>query len=226
MKILLVEDNERVAGFLVKGLREEGHTVDHSDNGRDGLFLASSENYDAIIMDRILPGGVEGLTIIEALRATGNKAPILILSALGEVDDRIRGLRAGGDDYLAKPFAFGELVARLDALVRRAREAGPERDMTVGDLRLDPRSRSVTRAGQSIQLQPREFRLLEYMMRNAGQVVTRTMLLENVWDYHFDPQTNVIDSHISKLRRKIDVGFSVPLLHTVRGAGYKLATNA
>jgi two-component system, OmpR family, response regulator len=226
MKILLVEDNERVAGFLVKGLREEGHMVDHSDNGRDGLFLASSEHYDAIIMDRILPGGVEGLAIVEALRTTGNKTPILILSALGEVDDRIRGLRAGGDDYLAKPFAFGELVARLDALVRRSRDAGPERDLSVADLRLEPLSRRVTRAGQSIQLQPREFRLLEYLMRHSGQVVTRTMLLENVWDYHFDPQTNVIDSHISKLRRKIDFGFGVPLLHTVRGAGYKLATNA
>jgi two-component system OmpR family response regulator len=226
MKILLVEDNERVAGFLVKGLREEGHTVDHAENGRDGLFLASSESYDIIIMDRVLPGGIEGLAIVEALRKTGDKTPILILSALGEVDDRIRGLRAGGDDYLAKPFAFGELVARLDALVRRARDVEPEADLAVGDLRMDPRSRRVTRAGRSIQLQPREFRLLEFLMRHAGQVVTRTMLLENVWDYHFDPQTNVIDSHVSKLRRKIDSGFDVPLLHTVRGAGYKLATNA
>jgi len=177
-------------------------------------------------MDRVLPGGIEGLAIVEALRKTGDKTPILILSALGEVDDRIRGLRAGGDDYLAKPFAFGELVARLDALVRRARDVEPEADLAVGDLRMDPRSRRVTRAGRSIQLQPREFRLLEFLMRHAGQVVTRTMLLENVWDYHFDPQTNVIDSHVSKLRRKIDSGFDVPLLHTVRGAGYKLATNA
>ena len=173
-----------------------------------------------------MPGGIEGRAIVEALRATGSKTPILILSALGEVDDRIRGLRAGGDDYLAKPFAFGELVARLDALVRRSRDAGPARDLTVADLRLDPSSRSVTRAGQPIRLQPREFRLLEYLMRHTGQVVTRTMLLENVWDYHFDPQTNVIDSHISKLRRKIDFGFDVPLLHTVRGAGYKLAPHA
>jgi two-component system OmpR family response regulator len=226
MKILIVEDNERVAGFLVKGLREEGHTVDHAGNGRDGLFLASSESYDAIIMDRMLPGGIEGLAIISALRETGNKTPILILSALGEVDDRIRGLRAGGDDYLAKPFAFGELVARLDALVRRVRDTGPETDLAVGDLRMNPLSHTVTRAGVSIQLQPREFRLLEFLMRHAGQVVTRTMLLENVWDYHFDPQTNVIDSHVSKLRRKIDTGFATPLLHTVRGAGYKLATNA
>jgi two-component system OmpR family response regulator len=226
MKILLVEDNERVAGFLLKGLREEGHTVDHAGNGRDGLFLASSESYDTIIMDRILPDGVEGLAIVEALRKTGNKTPILILSALGEVDDRIRGLRAGGDDYLAKPFAFGELVARLDALVRRARDDAPETDLTVADLQMDPLSRTVTRAGKQIQLQPREFRLLEYLMRHAGHVVTRTMLLENVWDYHFDPQTNVIDSHVSKLRRKIDLGFDPPLLHTVRGAGYKLAPNA
>jgi two-component system OmpR family response regulator len=226
MKILLVEDNERVAGFLLKGLREAGHTVDHGANGRDGLFLATSESYDTIIMDRILPGGVEGLGIVEALRKTGNKTPILILSALGEVDDRIRGLRAGGDDYLSKPFAFGELMARLDALVRRARDVGPETGLAVGDLRLDPLSRTVTRAGKPIQLQPREYRLLEFLMRHTGQVVTRTMLLENVWDYHFDPQTNVIDSHVSKLRRKIDLGFDAPLLHTVRGAGYKLATNA
>jgi two-component system OmpR family response regulator len=226
MKILLVEDNERMAGFLLKGLREQGHTVDHAGNGRDGLFLAGSESYEAIILDRMLPGGVEGLGIVEALRATGNKTPILILSALGEVDDRIRGLRAGGDDYLAKPFAFGELLARLDALVRRARDAGPEPELAVGDLRMDPRSRTVTRAGRPIQLQPREFRLLEYLLRHAGQVVTRTMLLENVWDYHFDPQTNVIDSHVSKLRRKIDADFDVPLLHTVRGAGYKIGTHA
>jgi two-component system, OmpR family, response regulator len=226
MKILLVEDNERVAAFLVKGLREGGHTVDHADNGRDGLFLASSENYDTIIMDRVLPGGIEGLAIVEALRKTGNKTPILILSALAEVDDRIRGLRAGGDDYLAKPFAFGELVARLDALVRRSRDSGPETDLTVGDLRLNPLSRTVTRAGRQIQLQPREFRLLEVLMRHAGQVVTRTMLLESVWDYHFDPQANVIDSHVSKLRRKIDSDFGAPLLHTVRGAGYKLSVNA
>ena len=226
MKILLIEDNERMAGFLVKGLREQGHTVDHADNGRDGLFLAGSEPYDAMILDRMLPGGVEGLAIVEALRTTGNRTPILILSALGEVDDRIRGLRAGGDDYLAKPFAFGELMARLDALVRRARDVAPDPELTVGDLRMDPRSRTVTRAGKPIQLQPREFRLLEYLLRHAGQVVTRTMLLENVWDYHFDPQPTVIDSHVSKLRRKIDADFDAPLLHTVRGAGYKLAMHA
>jgi two-component system OmpR family response regulator len=226
MKILLVEDNARVAQFVAKGLREEGHTVDHADNGRDGLFLASSESFDAIILDRILPGGVDGLGIVEALRKTGNRTPILILSALGEVDERIRGLRAGGDDYLTKPFAFGELAARLDALVRRAQGAGPETTLAVGDLRMELTSRVVTRSGQAIPLQPREFKLLEFLMRHAGQVVTRTMLLESVWDYHFDPQSNVIDTHISKLRQKIDAGFPAPLLHTIRGVGYKLDAHA
>jgi len=226
MKILLVEDNQRVAQFIAKGLREEGHAVDHADNGRDGLFLASSEPYDSIILDRMLPGGIDGLAIVEALRKTGNKTPILILSALGEVDDRIGGLRAGGDDYLTKPFAFAELTARLDALVRRAHGVAPETSLAVGDLHLDLLSRVVTRAGAPIALRPREYTLLEFLMRHAEQVVTRTMLLENVWDYHFDPQTNVIDTHISKLRQKIDAGFDVPLLHTVRGVGYKLGTHA
>jgi two-component system OmpR family response regulator len=226
MKILLIEDNQRVAQFVTKGLREEGHTVDHADNGRDGLFLAASERYDIMILDRMLPGGVDGLAIVEALRKAGNKTPVLILSALGEVDDRIRGLRAGGDDYLAKPFAFGELAARLDALVRRSHGAAPETVLAVDDLRIDLLSRVVMRAGKSIQLRPREFKLLEYLMRHAGQVVTRTMLLENVWDYRFDPQTNVIDSHVSKLRQKIDAGFATPLLHTIRGVGYRLGVNA
>lgn len=225
MRILLVEDNQRVAQFVVKGLREEGHAVDHADNGRDGLFLASSEPYDAIILDRMLPGGIDGLAIVEALRKTENKTPILILSALGEVDDRIRGLRAGGDDYLTKPFAFGELAARLDALVRRSQGSRPGTILSVGDLSMDLLSRAVMRAGKSIPLQPREFKLLEFLMRHAGQAVTRTMLLEQVWDYHFDPQTNVIDTHISKLRQKIDAGFDAPLLHTIRGVGYKLATH-
>ncbi|HYC13164.1 MAG TPA: response regulator transcription factor [Stellaceae bacterium] len=222
MKLLLVEDNPRVAQFVEKGLREEGHTVDHADNGRDGLFLATSERYDAIILDRMLPGGVDGLGIIESLRKTGNGTPILILSALGEVDDRVRGLRMGGDDYLTKPFAFGELAARVSALVRRSQSAGPETALAVGDLRMDLLSHKVTRAGKPIQLQPQEFKLLEFLMRNAERVVTRTMLLEGVWDYHFDAQTNVIDSHVSKLRRKIDGGSDRPLLHTVRGVGYKL----
>jgi two-component system OmpR family response regulator len=223
MKVLLVEDNERVADFIKKGVAEAGHTVDHAGNGRDGLFLAASEPYDAIILDRMLPGGIDGLGIIEALRKTGNRTPILILSALGEVDERIRGLKAGGDDYLAKPFAIGELLARLEALARRGTAAPVATVLRVGDLEMDLLGRKVSRGGKPVLLQPREFKLLEYLMRHAGQVVTRTMLLENVWDYHFDPQTNVIDVHVSKLRQKIDAGFPRPLLHTVRGAGYKLA---
>ena len=222
MKFLLVEDNERVADFVAKGLKESGHVLDRAANGRDGLFLASSEIYDAIILDRMLPGGIDGLGIIEALRKTGNKTPILILSALAEVDDRIKGLKAGGDDYLTKPFAFGELMARLDALVRRSQRAEAETTLSVGDLKMDLLSRLVTRAGKPVDLQPREFKLLEYLMRHAEQAVTRTMLLENVWDYHFDPQTNVIDAHISKLRQKIDAPFDKPLLQTLRGVGYKL----
>jgi len=222
MKVLLVEDNERVAQFVRKGLAEAGHTVDHTENGRDGLYLASNERYDAIILDRMLPGGIDGLGIIAALRKTGNKTPILILSALGDVDERIRGLKAGGDDYLAKPFAFGELAARLDALIRRGQPAPTDATLSVLDLEIDLRAHRVMRAGREIKLQPQEFKLLEYLMRHAGQVVTRTMMLESLWDYHFEPQTNVIDSHISKLRQKIDSGFDRPLLHTIRGVGYKL----
>lgn len=222
MKLLLVEDNERVARFVRKGLTEAGHTVDHADNGRDGMYHAVSEPYDAIVMDRMLPGGIDGLAIIEALRQQGNRVPILILSALDGVDDRIRGLRAGGDDYLTKPFAFGELLARLDALLRRSQSQAVETVMSVGDLSVDMLSHRVTRAGKPVALQPREFKLLAYLLRHANQVVTRTMLLENVWDYHFDPQTNVIDVHISKLRQKIDAGFDAPLLRTVRNAGYML----
>jgi two-component system OmpR family response regulator len=226
MKILVVEDNERVAQFVCKGLREIGHAVDHAGTGRDGLFLATTEKYDVMVLDRMLPGEIDGLGIIEALRRTGNKTPILILSALAEVDDRIRGLRAGGDDYLTKPFAFGELAARIDALARRAEGQGKQTTLSVADLSMDLLAHTVTRKGQAIQLQPREFKLLEYMMRHAGQVVTRTMLLENVWEYHFDPQTNVIDVHVSRLRQKIDSGFDPPLLHTVRGVGYRLAADA
>ena len=226
MKIQLVEDNPQVAQFVRKGLAEVGHAVDHADNGRDGLFMASSENYDALILDRMLPGGIDGLGIIEALRRTGNKTPILILSALADVDERIRGLKAGGDDYLTKPFAFGELEARLIALTRRGSVTGQDTMLKVGDLTLDILSRKAMRGGTAITLKPREYKLLEYMMRHAGQVVTRTMLLENVWDYHFDPQTNVIDVHISNLRQKIDAGFDRPLLHTVRGAGYRLSDDA
>jgi two-component system, OmpR family, response regulator len=223
MRLLVVEDNERVAQFVRNGLKEGGHAVDHALNGRDGLFMATTESYDVIILDRMLPGGIDGLGIIEALRRTGNKTPILILSALAEVDDRIKGLRAGGDDYLTKPFAFGELAARVEALARRAQGAEVQTELVAGDLRMDLLSRKVSRAGKSILLQPREFTLLEYLMRHAGQVVTRTMLLENVWEYHFDPQTNVIDVHISKLRQKIDAPFDHPLLHTERGVGYRLA---
>jgi two-component system OmpR family response regulator len=226
MKVLLVEDNERVAQFVRKGLLEEGHTVDHADNGRDGLFLAASGQYDVMILDRVLPEGVEGLGIVESLRKTKNKTPILILSALAEVDDRIQGLRAGGDDYLTKPFAFGELLARLEALVRRSQGVEIRTVLTVADLRIDLLSHKVARGGKPIQLQRREFKLLEYLARHTEQVVTRTMLLENVWEHHFDPQTNVIDVHISRLRQKIDAGSDRPLLHTVRGVGYRLGIGA
>jgi two-component system, OmpR family, response regulator len=225
MKVLLVEDNERVARFVKKGLVEAGHTVDHADNGRDGMFLAASEPCDVIVMDRMLPGSVDGLGIIAALRKSGSKVPILILSALSDVDERIRGLQSGGDDYLVKPFAFGELLARLDALVRRAQDASAETTLALDDLSVDLLSRKVTRAGKPVSLQPREFKLLEYLMRHANQVVTRTMLLENVWDYRFDPQTNVIDVHVSKLRHKIDAGFARPLLRTIRNAGYMLTAD-
>ena len=222
MKILLVEDNDRVAQFVRNGLREGGHAVDHADNGRDGLFMASTETYDVIILDRMLPGGIDGLRILETLRAQKNAVPVLILSALADVDERVRGLKAGGDDYLTKPFAFAELLARVEALARRGKAEGPITRLKVDDLELDLLSRQVKRAAQKIDLQPREFRLLEYLMRHAGQVVTRTMLLEGVWDYHFDPQTNVIDVHVSRLRQKVDKPFPTPLIHTVRNAGYML----
>ncbi|MDB5856267.1 MAG: DNA-binding response regulator [Herminiimonas sp.] len=226
MKLLLVEDNERVAQFVKKGLTESGHTVDHAATGREGIFLAASEPYDAIIMDRMLPGGIDGLGIIEALRKTGNLTPILILSALGEVDERIRGLKAGGDDYLVKPFEFGELLARVDALLRRSQTRHVETVLIAGDLQMDLLTHKVTCGESVVALQPREFKLLEYLMRHADQVVTRTMLLENVWDYHFQPQTNVIDVHISKLRQKIDVGTDRQRLRTMRNAGYMLTSNA
>jgi len=222
MKVLLVEDNERVARFVTKGLRESGHVVDHADNGRDGMFLAASEPYDTIIMDRMLPGHIDGLSIIEVIRKAGNRTPILILSALSDVDERIRGLRSGGDDYLTKPFAFGELLARLDALTRRGQGGQAVTSLSVGDLHMDLLSRKVTRGERAVALVPQEFKLLEYLMRHAEQVVTRTMLLENVWNYHFDPQTNVVDVHISRLRQKIEAGSERSLLRTVRNAGYML----
>ena len=222
MRLLVVEDDAQVAAYLVKGLKEQGHNVDHAADGKNGLFLATSEEYDAMIVDRMLPE-LDGLAIIKSVRAAGKTTPMLILSALGEVDARVEGLRAGGDDYLTKPFAFSELLARLDALLRRAQQtAAVETSLRIADLELDQLTRSVTRNGQVISLQPREYRLLEYLVQNAGRVVTRTMLLEQVWDYHFDPQTNVIDVHISRLRSKIDKDFDPPLLQTVRGAGYMI----
>ena len=222
MKLLLVEDNERVSQFVLKGLAEAGHTADHADNGRDGLFLAASEPYDVIVMDRMLPGGIDGLGIIAALRKAGKQTPILILSALTDVDERIRGLKSGGDDYLTKPFAFGELLARVDALTRRSQGSTGITTLEVGDLRIDLLSRRATRAARTITLQPREFKLLEYLMRHADQVVTRTMLLENVWDYHFDPQTNVVDVLAHRLRAKLEKNFAERLIHTIRGVGYVL----
>ncbi len=226
MRILVVEDDKDVAGFVVKGLREAGHVVEHADNGRDGLFLAASEGFDAIVLDRMLPGGVDGLRLLETLRSQGNTTPVLFLSAMAQVDDRVRGLKAGGDDYMTKPFAFAELLARVEALTRRGKGEGPVTKLVVGDLEMDLLSRGVKRAGQKIDLQPREFRLLEFLMRHAGQVVTRTMLLEGVWDYHFDPQTNVIDVHVSRLRQKVDKPFPSSLIHTVRNAGYMLRAEA
>ena len=222
MRVLIVEDDPEVAAYLVKGLKEQGYNVDHAADGKNGLFLANSEDYDVMIIDRMLPE-LDGLAIVKSVRATGKTTPMLILSALGDVDDRVEGLRAGGDDYLTKPFAFSELLARLDALVRRTKQTSTtETTLRVADLELDLLTRIVKRGGKVIDLQPREYRLLEYLMNNAGRVVTRTMLLEQVWDYYFDPQTNVIDVHISRLRSKIDKGFDKPLLHTVRGAGYML----
>jgi len=222
MRVLLVEDEPLIAEFVAKGLRESGHSVDHAATGPDGLHLASHENYDALILDRMLPG-LDGLELLRTLRASGHRTPVLMLSSLGEVEQRVQGLRGGADDYLAKPFSFAELAARLDGLLRR-QASSPEAStrLRVADLEMDLLKRNVRRGGQTLDLQPREFRLLEYMMRHAEQVVTRTMLLEAVWDYHFDPQTNVIDVHVSRLRQKIDRDRGPPLLHTVRGAGYLL----
>jgi two-component system OmpR family response regulator len=223
MRLLLIEDQLDTAAFILKALREAGHATDHAPDGKEGLFLATTEPYDAIILDRMLPK-VDGLTILRTLRASEIRIPVVILSALGEIDDRVDGLRAGGDDYLVKPFSTIELLARLDAVTRRGgsqAEADPHL-LRVADLELNRLSRTVRRAGQPVELQPREYQLLEYLMRHAGQVVTRTMLLEAVWDYHFDPGTNVIDVHMSKLRAKIDLPEMLSLLQTVRGAGYRL----
>ena len=225
MRILVVEDDNEIAGFIGRGLREAGHVVDHADNGRDGLFLATGEAYDAIVLDRLMPQ-MDGLSMLAALRATGSRVPVLILSALSHVDERIRGLRAGGDDYLVKPFALSELQARLDVITRRGLMPAAENVLRVADLELDRMTHVVRRAGEDILLKPQEYRVLEFLMRHAGHVVTRTMLLEGVWDYHFDPQTNVIDVHISRLRAKIDRAPRPPLIHTLRGAGYCLRAPA
>ncbi|MGF7147808.1 two-component system OmpR family response regulator [Sphingomonas zeicaulis] len=222
MQILLIEDDERVASHVAKGLRELGHIVDHQAKGRDGLYRAAAERFDVIILDRMLPD-MDGLTILRTIRATEDQTPVLILSALSEVDERVRGLRAGGDDYLAKPFALSELIARVEALGRRATAAPVEQAvLSVGDLSLDLVGRVVRRGGTRIDLTAREFRILEQLARNAGRVVTRSMLLETVWEYHFDPQTNIIDQHVSRLRQKVDRDFERPLIHTVRGVGYSL----
>jgi two-component system OmpR family response regulator len=219
MRVLVVEDDVKAASYLANALRESGHSCDLATDGEQGLELAQSDQFDVLILDRMLPRR-DGLSIVEQLRQSGDKTPVLILSALGSVDDRVTGLRAGGDDYLTKPYAFSELLARVEALARRSLPEEASTKYAVGDLVLDRLAHKVTRGGEQIVLQPREYRLLEYLMKNAGQVVTRTMLLEHVWDYHFDPQTNVIDVHISRLRAKIDKNYDRPLLHTVRGAGY------
>ena len=224
MHVLLIEDDARVAGFVAKALREEGHLVDHRDDGRAGLLQASSEQYDVIVLDRMLPQ-IDGLKILQTLRATGDRTPVLILSALGDTDERVKGLRAGGDDYLPKPFAVSELIARVEVLARRA--PGPEdaARIAIGDFTLDSIGRIVTRGGKRIELTNREFRIIEYLARNADRVVTRSMLLEQVWDYHFDPQTNIIDQHVSRLRQKLDRCADTPLVETVRGAGYMIRTS-
>jgi len=225
MKVLIIEDDRETASYVAKGLKEAGFVVDQANDGLDGLGMAKEETYDALVVDRMLPG-LDGLSIIEVLRKTGKATPVLILSALGTVDERVRGLRSGGDDYLTKPFAFSELLARLEALSRRGQSPATETTLRVGDLEIDLLARRVRRAGKIVDLQPREYQLLEYLVRHAGQVVTRTMLLENVWDFHFDPKTNVIDVHVSRLRQKIDQGFDIPLIHTVRGAGYRLSADS
>lgn len=221
MHILVIEDDKEAADYLAKGLRESGHTVEISEDGRSGLIKAAAETFDIMIVDRMLPG-LDGLTLVQHLRATDNTTPVLFLSALGEVDDRVKGLRAGGDDYLVKPYAFAELLARVETLGRRPQPTPVSTLLKIDDLELDLLGRKATRSGRPIDLQAKEFQLLEVLMRNAGQVMTRTMLLEKVWDYHFDPQTNVIDVHISRLRQKIDRDFDIPLIHTIRGAGYCL----
>lgn len=220
MRLLLIEDDQEVADYICKGLKESGHAIDHAPDGRQGLILATTGNYEVLVVDRMLPE-LDGLTLIKTLRGAGNTTPVLILSALGQVDDRVQGLRSGGDDYLIKPFAFSELLARIEVLQRRLQlNTTQETKLAAADLEIDLLSRKVTRNGHVIDLQAREYRLLEYILKHKGQVVTRTMLLENVWDYHFDPQTNIIDVHISRLRHKIDKNSDKPLIRTIRGTGY------
>ncbi|WBY07340.1 response regulator transcription factor [Sphingomonas sp. 7/4-4] len=221
-KILVVEDDEATAQYIAKGLAEEGFVVDRADNGRDGLFHATDGTYACIVLDRMLPG-LDGMAVLAALRSAGVETPVIVLSALGSAEDRVKGLTSGSDDYLGKPFAFAELLARIRLLIRRgAAAAAPETVLRCDDLEMDLLARRVRRGGRTIELQPREFRLLEFLLRHVDQVVTRTMLLEGVWDYHFDPGTNVVDVHLSRLRKKVDEGAVRPLLHTVRGAGYRL----
>jgi two-component system OmpR family response regulator len=218
---LVIEDDAETAAYLLGGLTEEGHVVTVAADGRKGLMLAATEDFDVLVVDRMLPG-LDGLAIVRTLRASGVQTPALFLTTMSGIDDRVSGLNAGADDYLVKPFAFSELAARVKALGRRPRTTAVATLLKVADLELDLVKRTVRRAGQPIALQPREFRLLEYLMRNAGQVVTRTMLLENVWDFHFDPRTNIVESHLSRLRTKVEKGFTPELIHTVRGAGYCL----
>ncbi len=221
MKVLLIEDDQETSAYVARGLREQGHVVDLAATGRDGLFLATDGGHDVLIVDRMLPG-LDGIGLVQALRGTGVKAPVLFLTALGGVGDRVRGLEAGGDDYLVKPFAFAELLARVNALARRPPLSDTPTALRAGDLEMDLLKRTVVRAGRPVEVQPREFQLLEYLLRNADRVVTRTMLLEAVWDFHFDPKTNIVETHMSRLRAKLSQDGSPELIHTVRGAGYVL----
>jgi two-component system, OmpR family, response regulator len=221
MRVLLIEDDQNAAEFILKGLAEHGYVADHATEGKDGLFLAASAKYDCMIIDRMLPG-LDGLSIVKMLRATGNQVPAIFLTTMAGIDDRVQGLDAGADDYLVKPFAFSELLARISALLRRPPISETKTVLRTADLEMDLLKRTVRRAGRTIDLQPQEFRLLEYLMRSEGRVVTRTMLLENVWDFHFDPQTSVVETHISRLRAKIDKGFDSELVRTIRGVGYCL----
>ena len=225
MKLLVIEDDLRTADFIVRGLGEHGHAADHAANGKDGMFLAAGESYDALVVDRMLPG-VDGLTIVKTLRAAGNHVPVLFLTTMDGIDDRVEGLEAGGDDYLVKPFAFAELLARLGAIMRRPQVGSVKTVLSFSGLQMNLITREVTRAGKKIDLQPQEFKLLEFLLRNEGRVVTRTMLLEKVWNFHFDPQTSVVETHMSRLRAKVDRGFERELIRTLRGVGYCLRDDA